>query len=47
MCITDLEKICFFLFWFGVGAVGDGGGGGRKSHFLMLSRRAAVLYCVA
>lgn len=49
--MVDLKSIyiyIFFLRWDGGWTEGrEEGGGGSKSHFLMLSRRAAVPYCVA
>lgn len=46
----DLKKYVFFLFWlrWGLRVMAERKEEGySKSHFLMLSRRAAVLYCVA
>lgn len=40
-------NIVFFFGWVGVAGQGREEEEGGKSHFLMLSRRAAVLYCVA
>lgn len=44
--IKFLYKYRFFG-WVGVAGQGREEEEGGKSHFLMLSRRAAVLYCVA